>query len=89
MIQIDTKRLEAERVLRGWSKTRLAALAGVDPATVSRLERGHHRKASTLKRVADVLGLRMEELLKDVNVSPKPPGRGAERGSNEWIPSEI
>jgi len=62
-MKIDTRKIQRARTIRGWTRRRLATAAGVDPATVSRIERGTSRNPETIKKVADILGLSMEELL--------------------------
>lgn len=63
IMKIDTKKIQRARAIRGWTKRRLAAAVGVDPATIARIERGLTQNPETIKKVADTLGLSMEELL--------------------------
>lgn len=61
---IDPERLQLERRERGLSQKDLAARAGITPATVCRLERGHHRPMpSTLRRLAEAMELKPQALL--------------------------
>jgi len=62
-MNIDTKKLERARVIRGWSKAKLAEIAEMDASTVGRVEAGKNLKPETVKQIADVLGLTMEELV--------------------------
>lgn len=62
-MKIDTEKIQRARTIRGWTRRRLAAAAGVDPATIGRIERGISQNPETVKKVADILGLAMEELL--------------------------
>ena len=68
-MKINTEKLERARLLKGWSKTALAEQANVDPSTVGRVERGENLKPETVKRIADVLGVNMEELLLENNAA--------------------
>lgn len=63
IMKIDTNKIQRARTIRGWTRRRLALAAGVDPATVGRIERGITQNPESLKKIADVLGLSMEELL--------------------------
>jgi len=50
--------------VRGLSKSVLAREVKLDSCTVARIERGEHAKLlATVKRIADVLDLKMEELV--------------------------
>lgn len=63
VMKIDTTQIQRARVVRGWSKTRLASAAGIAPSTVGRIESGKFMKPETVKRLVDVLGLRMEDIV--------------------------
>jgi transcriptional regulator with XRE-family HTH domain len=53
-------RIRSLRESRGWNLTDLAARTGLDPANLSRLERGEgNPRLSTLERLADALGCRV------------------------------
>jgi len=67
----DTKQITRGRERKGWSKCRLAKAAGVDPKTITRIERGESLKPETIKAVADVLGLKIERLVIEEAVSEK------------------
>jgi transcriptional regulator with XRE-family HTH domain len=69
LMKINTYKIERARLLKGWSKTTLAEKAKVDPCTVGRVERGKNLKPETVKRIADVLGLDMSDLLIDSNAA--------------------
>jgi len=45
------------------SKSALAREEKLDSCTVARIERGEHAKPVAVKRIADVLDLKMEELV--------------------------
>lgn len=65
-------RITFERRARGMNQTRLAALALISQADVSRLERGIERAyPAHLRRVAAVLGVRPpERLLEEIGDEP-------------------
>ena len=57
-------RLKAERLRRGWTQTDLAYHARVQPAEISRIERGNARPyPAQAERLARVLGLAITELI--------------------------
>ena len=63
-------RIRQLRMERGLSQAKLAVMAGMDPATLNRLERGTgNPNLKTLQRMADALDISVSELLEDV--SPK------------------
>jgi transcriptional regulator with XRE-family HTH domain len=69
------KRLRTEK---GLSQAKLAVMAGMDPATLNRLEQGKGNPSlRTLERVANALDVNLAELLEDAN--PK----GGRRSSRE------
>jgi len=51
------------REQRGWSREKLAAEAELSLATIQRLEAGHFPRVEHLLRVADALGVGLDELL--------------------------
>ncbi len=56
-------RLEEQRAVRGLSRQQLADLVGVHYQTVGYLERGEYSPSLALAlKIADVLGLRVEDL---------------------------
>jgi transcriptional regulator with XRE-family HTH domain len=62
-MKYETIILQRKRLLNGWSQKHLAALAGVDTSTVGRVERGENQSPKTVKRLADALGVEMDELV--------------------------
>ena len=63
-MKYDIARIERERVLRGWSKARLAEEIDKDPSTISLIENGKiDGNPATIKAIAEALGVPMEELL--------------------------
>ena len=61
--------LRAIRLDRGWSQEELADQAGVDAATIVRLERGRGRRPypGTRKRIADALGVAVSDVQEFAN----------------------
>jgi transcriptional regulator with XRE-family HTH domain len=56
-VRFDPGALTRLREERGWNRRELARAAGVDPATITRLERGDRDpRAVTVARVAMALG---------------------------------
>jgi transcriptional regulator with XRE-family HTH domain len=51
------------REQRGWSRERLAAEADLSLATIQRLEAGRYPRVEHLLRVADALGVGVDQLL--------------------------
>jgi transcriptional regulator with XRE-family HTH domain len=62
-MRYDVTLIRRERMLRGWSQTRLAELSGVAVSTIHNVERGRYGKPSTIRRIADLLNIDMRELL--------------------------
>ncbi len=63
MITFKTYRIEEARAIKGWSRTKLSSLVGIHPSSYLRIIKGEIRKAETIKKLADALGLRMEDLV--------------------------
>ena len=61
-MRFNTHRLDRERLLKGWSKSTLAGKTGVNPSTISNVLAGKTSNVETLKKIADALGLEMEEI---------------------------
>ena len=65
-------RLEFERRRRGWTQVELAHVAGVANTSVSRYERGWAKPyPAEAIRLARALGITVNGLLNQVQVSPK------------------
>ena len=62
MIQIRYSMLKRERLLKGWDQAKVARMADVHPSTISKIERGE-RLGPSLRKVAEALGVPMEELI--------------------------
>jgi len=63
VLTYDIEKLERARVIRGWTKGRLARAVGLTPSAISFVWKGQAKKAETLKHIAEVLGLTVEEIL--------------------------
>jgi transcriptional regulator with XRE-family HTH domain len=63
--------IERARAIKGWTQADLAARIGKDPSTVSKIETGLVvGNAPTMKRIADELGIPIEDFLQDETESP-------------------
>ena len=58
----NINKIEKHRIIKGLSKSGLAKKAGIDPSTYTVILRGKHHHPPTIKKVADALGLDMEEI---------------------------
>lgn len=56
------ERLKAARTARGWSYDKLARMAEVAKGTVVEIERGRSPRIDTLRRIADALGVSLDDL---------------------------
>jgi transcriptional regulator with XRE-family HTH domain len=63
MLTFDIKKLERARVIKGWTKSRIARVVGVTPAAITYVFNGRSKNARTLRNVAEALGLTVEEIL--------------------------
>jgi transcriptional regulator with XRE-family HTH domain len=52
---VSPEQLRAARALLGWSRARLATLAGISPSTLARAETGKPSKPSTLAAILNAL----------------------------------
>jgi transcriptional regulator with XRE-family HTH domain len=64
-MEVDVDKLRVLRIDHGFSQRELAARAGVSNNSVSKLEAGGNVRPATLKKIADTLGVRPSELLKE------------------------
>jgi len=62
---MNTELLRELRLDHGLSQRRLSELAGVSSTTVWHIERGAAARPDTIKKIADVFGIRASELVKD------------------------
>jgi DNA-binding XRE family transcriptional regulator len=65
-MEVDVDTLQELRINQGLSQRRLAELAGVSNTSVWKIEQGGGANPATLKKLADVLGVRPVDLLKQV-----------------------
>jgi transcriptional regulator with XRE-family HTH domain len=63
-MEVDVDKLQELRINQGFSQRRLAELAGVSNTSVWKIEQGGGANPATLKKLADVLGVRPVDLLK-------------------------
>jgi transcriptional regulator with XRE-family HTH domain len=63
-MEVDVDTLQELRVNQGLSQRRLAELADVSNTSVWKIEQGGGANPATLKKLADVLGVRPVDLLK-------------------------
>jgi transcriptional regulator with XRE-family HTH domain len=64
-MEVNVERLKALRQLRALSQQELSERSGVGRATISRIERSETgAQGRTLRRLAEVLGVGVEELVK-------------------------
>jgi transcriptional regulator with XRE-family HTH domain len=64
-MEVNVERLKELRKLRALSQQELAEAAGIGRATLSRIERGETgAHGRTLRRLADALGVSVEELVR-------------------------
>jgi transcriptional regulator with XRE-family HTH domain len=64
-IEVDVDKLVELRINEGLSQRGLAERAGVSNQSVSKLEHGGNVRPATLKKVADVLGVKPLDLMKE------------------------
>jgi transcriptional regulator with XRE-family HTH domain len=64
-MEVDVDKLRELRINQGLSQRRLADLAGVANTSVWKIEQGGGANPATLKKLADVLGVRPIDLLKE------------------------
>ncbi len=63
-VEVDVDKMRELRINQGLSQRRLAERAGVSNTSVWKIERGGGANPATLKKLADVLGVRPTDLLK-------------------------
>jgi len=61
-IVANVEKIILARVGKGWSKTDLAKMAGVNPSVIMRMEKGNELTAKTAKKVADALNQSVTDL---------------------------
>jgi len=72
------KRIRRKRIALGWKQQRLADRSGVAQTTISQIERGMFIGSwKVLSRIADALGMSLEDLIKSVGDDLPPHPRPA------------
>jgi transcriptional regulator with XRE-family HTH domain len=64
-VEVNVDKLRELRINQGLSQRRLADLAGVANTSVWKIEQGGGANPATLKKLADVLGVRPVDLLRE------------------------
>jgi transcriptional regulator with XRE-family HTH domain len=67
-IEVDVDKLVELRINQGLSQRELAQKANVSNQSVSKLERGGRVRPATLKKIADVFGVKPMDLMKERRV---------------------
>jgi transcriptional regulator with XRE-family HTH domain len=62
-IKVDVEKVWKLRVNQGLTQRELARKAGISNATLSKIEHGRSARPPTLKKLADVLGVKPVDLL--------------------------
>jgi transcriptional regulator with XRE-family HTH domain len=63
-MEVDVTKLKKLRIDKGLSQNRLAQLSGVSQTAIWKIEHGGGANPATLKKLADVLGVRASELVR-------------------------
>ncbi len=63
-VEVEVDKVQELRINKGLSQRQLAERAGLSPGSVWRLEHHGSGRPDTLKKIADVLGVRPTDLLK-------------------------
>jgi transcriptional regulator with XRE-family HTH domain len=62
-MEVDVEKVWKLRVNQGLTQRQLARKAGISNATLSKIEHGRSARPPTLKKLADVLGVKPVDLL--------------------------
>lgn len=62
-MKYNTELIKKYRLIKGLSRVALADLVGVHYLTISRIEKGMSQNPATIKKIADILDLPMEDLV--------------------------
>jgi transcriptional regulator with XRE-family HTH domain len=62
-MEVDVEKVWKLRVNQGFTQRQLARKAGISNATLSKIEHGRSARPPTLKKLADVLGVKPVDLL--------------------------
>jgi ribosome-binding protein aMBF1 (putative translation factor) len=81
MVKFDTKKLQHARIVKGWNKRQLAQQIDVTPSVIGRVEAGTNTNVKTIKKIADALSIRMDDIvIPDERVSQRSPIGDGEAG---------
>ena len=69
----DVGRLERETLTRGWSINQLSDAAGVDHHTLYKLFAGGRCRPTTVRKVAEALGVKLETIILTAGQMPALP----------------
>jgi transcriptional regulator with XRE-family HTH domain len=64
-LEVDVDKVVELRFNEGLSQRELAARASVSNQSVAKLEQGGNLRPATLKKIADVLGVKVTDLMKE------------------------
>jgi len=64
-VEVDVEKIQELRINQGLSQRQLAEKAGLSPGAVWRLEHRGSGRPDTLKKIADVVGVRPVDLLRE------------------------
>jgi DNA-binding XRE family transcriptional regulator len=64
-MEVNVEKLLELRINKGLSQNRLAQLSGVSQTAIWKIEHGGGANPATLKKIADVLGVRPVDLLRE------------------------
>jgi transcriptional regulator with XRE-family HTH domain len=64
-VEVNVEKLVELRINKGLSQNRLAQLSGASQTAVWKIEQGGGANPATLKKLADVLGVKPVDLLKE------------------------
>jgi transcriptional regulator with XRE-family HTH domain len=65
LVEVNVEKLRELRINEGLSQNGLAQLSGVSQTAIWKIERGGGANPATLKKLADVLGVKPVDLLKE------------------------
>jgi transcriptional regulator with XRE-family HTH domain len=65
LVEVNVEKLVELRINKGLSQNRLAHLSGVSQTAIWKIERGGGANPATLKKLADVLGVKPVDLLRE------------------------
>ncbi|RJQ43351.1 MAG: XRE family transcriptional regulator [Gaiellales bacterium] len=72
-MRVNTKRIQRERIRRGWSRSEVARRIGSSPPAITRIEQGRTTPPKVLKAIAELLDIPIEELIEFEDEAPHAP----------------